>query len=900
MNRCLPVALTILLAGLFVPFHNTNAAGNLTQNSSRECAICHFRWIDQFVEGHGTALAEYETEDVAGVELMCFSCHDGSTEDSRSQIWLLDMHKTGIKPSDKVKIPKLFPLSKDGEMVCATCHSAHSNPTDTSIERSVFMRITDTDSILCEMCHVNQIPKEHNHPIHTGKNPLPDRLFADGSTPSFTNINHVICESCHTAHGGVERNLVHTMSESALCILCHKDKSDADPVKSSTGENHPLKVEFKTDPALKIELQAGEKNTLQCLSCHKVHQHAPGTKALVAPRDPLCSFCHVDKDDRLALPQTPKSNHPLAVSFKLSPGVETQLEAGENNTVHCFTCHRIHQHIPETKALAAPRDPLCSSCHASQYAVERTDHDLGVTAPEEINVLKQGLGQYGVCVSCHIPHKATGPFLWSRPGLGDIVVRPSDICLSCHSKEGIAAKKSVGKYSHPVGVKVKNSQELSQELPLYIQENGESVMECHTCHDPHQWQPGQIKKGEGKNIEGDGQNSFLRQSCAADQVLCSTCHSEESTVKKTDHDLRITAPTVNNIAEKTVEQTGVCSSCHIPHNGSGPMLWAQPLPGKRTSPSRLCLSCHNKKGVASKKTVGRYSHPVGVAVSGSPDLPLHKKNDTVSVLECSTCHNPHNWMPDRQQHGSGENVEGDGLNSFLRKTSVDDPILCNTCHMHQSYVAGTDHDMRIIAPETFKSEWTSSSQRSVCNPCHTVHNALNQAALWNSPLSAYKKDFMERACYGCHNPEGIGKDVLVSVGSHPRRIHFGYNKPYVSSIRLGQNQLVELPLFDENGKKTKYGEITCPTCHDPHIWQPGKLKKGPGKNVEGTTVNSFLRKDARRGLCYECHGIKTLFLYRYYHVKEERQKILGPYTPQFRQLTPQGRNYQKESRGSTQ
>ena len=216
MRWFLSLYLAALLMQMFVFTSDALAAGNLTQNSARECAICHFRWIDQFVQGHGTALADYEKEDVAGDELMCLSCHDGSTVDSRSKVWLLDKHKTGMKPSDKVKIPKLFPLSHEGEMMCATCHSAHSNPTDTSIERSIFLRITNNDSIMCEMCHVAQLPRKENHPIHQGKEPLPERIFAEGATPSFTDRNHVICESCHTPHAGVEKNLVSTMAESAL------------------------------------------------------------------------------------------------------------------------------------------------------------------------------------------------------------------------------------------------------------------------------------------------------------------------------------------------------------------------------------------------------------------------------------------------------------------------------------------------------------------------------------------------------------------------------------------------------------------------------------------------------------------------------------------------------------
>ena len=672
--------LTLLAAPLLVIFMFIGegfASGNLTQNSSRECAICHFRWIDQFVEGHGTALAKYETEDVAGVEMMCFSCHDGSTVDSRSMVWLLDKHKTGMKPSDKVKIPKLFPLSHSGEMVCATCHSAHSNPTDISIERSVFLRITDTDSIMCEMCHVDQIPGETNHPVHEGKKPLPDKIFAVGATPAVEDRNHVICESCHNAHGGVEKNLIYTLSESALCIICHAEKIDDTSAPALKQKNHPLYEKFKPDRTLGLTLQSGAEGTLQCFSCHKIHQHAPRTKALVADRDTLCTICHPDKDDGALAPGPKTANHPLAVTFKTAPDSTVKLDGGDKNTVHCFTCHQIHQHAPGTKALAAKRNVLCSTCHADKYFIERTDHDLGITAPADKNINKQNSKQLGVCVSCHVPHKAAGPYLWSRPLAGK-VLSTSDLCLSCHQENGTAAKKTLGQYSHPVNVKVKVQKD--SQLPLHSNKNGQSVMECHTCHDPHQWQADRKRKGQGKNIEGDGTTSFLRQPAGKKSVLCSSCHADQFLVEGTDHDLAVTARKSSNITGKSVAQAGVCSACHIPHNAGGPMLWARSLTHENISASSLCLSCHIKNEPAAEKTVGKNSHRLGIAVSGSPRLPLIKKDATTSVMECSTCHNPHSWEPKAKHKGNGKNIEGDGTSSFLRKTNMAQAKLCSECH----------------------------------------------------------------------------------------------------------------------------------------------------------------------------------------------------------------------------
>ena len=253
------------------------AAGNLTQNSSRECAICHFRWIDQFVKGRGTELTPLETEDVAGNEMMCFSCHDGSTDDSRTTIWLRDRHQTGMVPSDKVKIPKLFPLSHDGKMVCATCHSAHSVPTDTSIERTIFLRISSRDSQMCEMCHIDQGYRGNlNHPVHKGDQLIPAQIFAAGGVSSVTNARHLICESCHTAHGGLEhKNLLFAASDSNLCSICHPEKNDNTRLAAREQKNHPLSVQLKKKRDGGTNIITGPGQTVQCLSCHQVHRHEP-------------------------------------------------------------------------------------------------------------------------------------------------------------------------------------------------------------------------------------------------------------------------------------------------------------------------------------------------------------------------------------------------------------------------------------------------------------------------------------------------------------------------------------------------------------------------------------------------------------------------------------------------
>ena len=620
------------------------AAGNLTQNSSRECAICHFRWIDQFVKGRGTELTPLETEDVAGNEMMCFSCHDGSTDDSRTTIWLRDRHLTGMVPSEKVKIPKIFPLSHDGKMVCATCHSAHSVPTDSSIERTIFLRISSHDSQMCEMCHTEQGSRKFvNHPVHKGEKTIPAEIFAAGGVPSVTNTKHLICESCHTAHGGLEhKNLLFSVNNSTLCAICHPDKVDNTRLPARDQKNHPLSVQLKIESSGEKKIFTGPGQTLQCASCHQVHSREPIVAEEIAMegegkanRDvnkilrfpasdsSLCIVCHPAKNYADDSAQKMK-NHPLYKKIPAQTRDDNLIFTGAGETLQCLSCHQIHQHAPGSRSLVMERGALCATCHPEKQMVRGTDHDLTVTASTSLNLAGQNADQAGVCGACHVPHNASGNYLWARRNSAKENTL-SGYCLNCHRQGGPAEKKMVGVHTHPVSVAVKNSRLQAQALPLFTMRDGKKVMECSTCHDPHQWNSKDRHQGPGKNREGDGNSSFLRKPSGRDSALCRTCHSNKYRVEGTDHDLSITAPNDTNINEMTVAQAGVCGPCHVPHNATRPFLWARPAGEDVVTPSDLCLTCHLRQHIAAEKKVGEYSHPVDVPLSGTTELPLYRR-----------------------------------------------------------------------------------------------------------------------------------------------------------------------------------------------------------------------------------------------------------------------------------
>ena len=114
-NRKFSLYYQFFLFLFFIPFIQTifvvfPAFGQMVPNSAKECAICHFRWLDQFYhEGRGTDLVEYQKERVAASEMICYSCHNGILVDSRERFWAKRGHRVNMKPSEKVVIPEEMP-----------------------------------------------------------------------------------------------------------------------------------------------------------------------------------------------------------------------------------------------------------------------------------------------------------------------------------------------------------------------------------------------------------------------------------------------------------------------------------------------------------------------------------------------------------------------------------------------------------------------------------------------------------------------------------------------------------------------------------------------------------------------------------------------------------------------
>jgi predicted CXXCH cytochrome family protein len=579
---------------------------------------------------------------------MCYSCHDGSTVDSRQAVFNDRKHQVGITPSTKIVLSETFPLDSEGKMYCGTCHSAHGVSTEPGIEKTIFLRTPNENSDMCKKCHVDKEggPEKGNHPLDKTSLKNAEQVTRYGGITG-TAPYQVICQSCHLAHGGfTDRRLIlpidNPSGHPVLCEVCHTKQPALDQEIRQTRFNHPLDL-------------------------------TPGLTRNI--------------------PKQWDTGEPVALGLR-----------GE---MVCRTCHTPHG-AEESKALLTVKnqnDSLCVQCHREQSEITNTIHYQVVINKGEIPQDTSTHVNLGSCSPCHLAHKGLGKLLTDMP-INIFDTKPGEVCNSCHAPKRVAEKVMPQDFSHLMNIKLPETKE-SLVLPLY-DENGIAVngeIRCSTCHTYHNPFP-LYEDREKKELK---HGTYLRFSERGPVYICLQCHPQHGLVEGTDHDLRITDPAFKNIYQQTPAEGGVCSPCHVSHKAVYQSdLWAGPvgpviLEGWETEykidndiMTTLCTGCHAPGKNAEKQVPEFGLHPKGFLIPEQEEAPgeqrltfeMVKKEYPIFTpagevaiegnIVCSTCHNPHQWDPRVQEVGPGENTEGSAFNSFLRPALQ--TKLCSECH----------------------------------------------------------------------------------------------------------------------------------------------------------------------------------------------------------------------------
>lgn len=790
-------------------------------NSAKGCAICHYRWIDTFfVEGKGTDLVPYQSEKVAADPEMCFSCHDGSVVDSRARMLHGKEHKTDVKPPADMTIPKIFPLDENGKVQCATCHTAHGVESGPGVEETIFLRMSNRDSAMCIACHPGKEGGTNagNHSLDAGEKMIPQSLKMQGAYEG-SKKNQVICETCHTAHGSPnEGYLVKGAGDSGLCLECHADKN--------------------------MFNMAGRRNAGHVIN--------------IQPQKAI-------------IPETLQKK-----GAKL----------GYDGIITCQTCHKIHNNKIKQPALLIEenrKSGFCLTCHPDKKRVVRTKHNLAVSAKGEKNLEGKTAAESGICSACHLPHKpARRPY-----GKPEDTDRTTALCLSCHARGTVAENEKLAGYNHPVGISVPETADSDHanqyraivrekdmfDLPLFNEfgvADQKGKMTCATCHDTH----GGLVAGNVppvENGEPEIKNTLLRK---PSPEICRGCHADKFAIENTRHDLNSVFPDGNPILKQKVPESDLCRNCHYIHNSEPEgFIWNKQITtGAGNGVKDLCTSCHEKDGLAPEMIIQGNSHPVNIPIADSTRataLPLFNASGKMTdngIMTCYTCHDPHRWSPIKSENGDYANIDGRPVSRFLRIETAPASDLCISCHKDKAEVQQSDHNLVRTAPTAKNTAGRTPFESGVCGACHIVHNNAERPRLWAQNLGSGDQ-VADRMCNSCHFENGVAAEKVPQIASHPETI-------VVDKWKNIKGSAPAFPLFDKNtAALIKSGSISCPSCHDVHRWTSNDFNKREGINTEGNAITSFLRPHLPDRVCRDCHGIDSLFKFKYFHKASDRKKL---------------------------
>jgi predicted CXXCH cytochrome family protein len=926
---------------IFCFFFFVHPADALVKRSKKdECTLCHVLWMDVFRTDQQTLLGPTQSNIVisgsvglSSSKRICYSCHDGYVMDSRTAITEGNKHHQLKTVPDWLELPNVLRLDINNEFYCGTCHGFHDVRGMGESGNMPFMRMDNSRSEMCMACHKDKISKlgYQNHPLAKKSSTLPKEMV-EKLGGKLGPDGEIICRSCHIPHK--KPTLLASLKDSEICLICHSEK------KTILASDHNMAI---TSPAIKNILGKDIAKSGPCSSCHVPH-NGVGRRMWAREIDEgnaasqACLSCHVKE---LGIKTTGAHSHPMNVKPAKNANLSLYSNEGlraQNGTVQCATCHDVHKwdsngsegYVKDMEGgsensflrISNKSSGLCITCHEEKKDIIGTDHDLRITTPNAKNI--QGLTAVasGPCGGCHVPHNAAGPKLWARKNIPGNPA--SKMCLSCHGEETEHIQKTIGEHSHPIDVVPVLAKGVKNVIPLFSErgtKESSGKIQCATCHNPHRWNPNSSVDQPNKKSEGDGSNSFLRIANTRQSALCQQCHADKKQVLASDHNLLVTAPAEENIMGSTPSQSGPCSACHVPHNATGKKLWGKNMSGEKDFVSKLCFGCHYENGAAYKKRINANSHPVNVTLEHiTPggeivtDLPLYtSEGDSGSSsngkVVCITCHDPHSWSPEltssQQEAQPQTNMEGNTLNSFLRKANYPDSALCTTCHQTEALVNGSPHDLTLTAPLEKNIQGQTAKKSGQCSACHLVHNSPNNLKLWARPYGPVKKNEnrMNALCTSCHSRGMVAENKVQKIATHPEGIITSFEKGFIKVVydktdlrkvndSLGipksstkrytpilTNNIVGFssgrnytPLFNNRGKEVNIGKISCPSCHNAHVRNRQQKENTAGENQINPTGGKFLRTESTNLVCIECHWPDAIFRFLFFHSQTSRAK----------------------------
>jgi predicted CXXCH cytochrome family protein len=423
------------------------------------------------------------------------------------------------------------------------------------------------------------------------------------------------------------------------------------------------------------------------------------------------------------------------------------------------------------------------------------------------------------CTACHLEwmsaFESQDSETWiARPAQipEEPYVASSEACLSCHDGTIVDSRQRVwSEHGHTTGVTPPDTMTIPGNLPLV-----RGAIECRTCHSAH---------AEGPPTSDLANAVFLRIDNTSG-ALCQACHHQMApTDLERDHPM---GPSDWPIPDRLLAAHGrsgttatsiTCQTCHTPHGASQNDLLLEVA-----RPFDLCTSCH-----ATEELV--YSQPVEPYLAD--EMIIHfATHESEDANDCRTCHRMHAAQSDQ----------------YLLQETLEGSRLCIECHEESAVLLGSAHDLERTCPEHLNAMGQSPQEAGPCSTCHAVHsNALEPVV---APLDP------EGLCSGCHQPDACPDVGLAQPLAHPSMA----NRELMNKLLVATGRATRKHLEAVN--------ITCLSCHDPHMAGHGDMSRGGYEQIciacheSGTSIAaslhapSFINQPGEsEAACQPCHFV---------------------------------------------
>ncbi len=244
----------------------------------KECSSCH---LLPNPSGSSSGVRDMTRP----ITYLCSECHAKTLSEGY-------MHPVDVQPQNVI-IPSDMPLSRSGEITCATCHDIHAEYYTPYGVPTHFLRRQESGKTFCKICHGDLQSLSQGHSASLGEAHFRSQYIATDTRGELDPMSRN-CVSCHDG----------TYAQS-VSIRAGTWTHGSSFMQHDRGGSHPVGIDYES-----VRIKRGRKTDLRpitevdrrvrffngkvgCGSCHDPYSTIPKQLVMSDVNSKLCFTCHI-------------------------------------------------------------------------------------------------------------------------------------------------------------------------------------------------------------------------------------------------------------------------------------------------------------------------------------------------------------------------------------------------------------------------------------------------------------------------------------------------------------------------------------------------------------------------------------------------------------------------------